>query len=86
MELWVWITRYSVADTQGYIEYIIKKHEILTTIPPIHVCINRIKNRLVFKRKDGYNVELQTPEIMTLFDGTKKLTDKTKERRKSIKS
>ena len=26
---------YSVSDIQDYIEYIIKKHETLTTIPPI---------------------------------------------------
>ena len=36
---------YSVSDIQEYIEYIIKKHEILTTIPPIHVYINIINNR-----------------------------------------
>ena len=27
----------SVSDIQNYIEYIIEKYEILTTIPPIHV-------------------------------------------------
>ena len=43
---------YSVSDIQDYIEYIIKKHETLATIPPIHVYINRINNRLVFKIKD----------------------------------
>ena len=40
---------YSVSDIQDYIEYLIKKHETWTTIPPIHVYINRINNRLVFK-------------------------------------
>ena len=40
---------YYFSDIQDYIEYIIKKHETLTTIPPIHVYINRINNRLVFK-------------------------------------
>ena len=35
----------------GYIEYIIKKHETLTTIPLIHIYTNRINNRLVFKKK-----------------------------------
>ena len=39
---------YSVSDIQDYIEYTIKKNETLTTIPPIHVYINRIKNRLMF--------------------------------------
>ena len=69
---------YSVSDIQDYIEFIIKKHETLTTIPPIHVYINRINNRLVFKIKDGYKLELQTPETMKLFGSTKKLIDKTK--------
>ena len=39
----------------------IKRHETLPTIPPIHIYINRINNRLMFKIKDGYNLELQTP-------------------------
>ena len=37
---------YSVSDIQDYIEFIIRKHETLTTISPIHVYINRINNRL----------------------------------------
>ena len=36
---------YSVSDIQDYVEFIIKKHETLTTILPIHVYINRINNR-----------------------------------------
>ena len=28
---------YSVSDIQDYIEFILKKHETLTTIPPVHV-------------------------------------------------
>ena len=40
--------------------------------------ISRINNRLVFKIKGGYKLELQTPETMTLFGSTKKLIDKTK--------
>ena len=67
-----------MSDIQDYIKYIIKKHQILAKIPPIHVYINRIYNRLVFKIKDGYRLELQAPETMKLFGSTKKLTDKTK--------
>ena len=55
-----------------------KKHETLTANPPIHVYINRINNRLIFKIKDGYKLELQSPEMMNLFDSTKKLIDKIK--------
>ena len=49
---------YSVSDIQDYVEYIIKKHETLRTIPPIHVYINRIDNRLAFEIKDKYKLEL----------------------------
>ena len=66
-----------MSHIQDYIEYIIKKHEALTAIPPIHVYINRIINRLVFKIKDGYKLESQTLETIKLFGPTKKLTDKT---------
>ena len=43
----------------------------------IHVYINRINNRLVFKIKDGYELEVKTPETMKLFGSIKKLIDKT---------
>ena len=81
MEWRIWITKWFLfcSDIQDYIEYINKKHETLTTIPPIHVYINRINNRLVFKIKDGYKVELQTPETIKLFGSTKnKRIDKIK--------
>ena len=64
-------------DIQDYIEYI-KKHEILPTNLPIHIYIYGNNNRLVFKIKDGYKLELQTPETMKLFGSTKKLINKTK--------
>ena len=66
---------YSVSDIEDWIRFIIKKHGTLTTSPPIHVYINRINNRLAFKIKDGYNLELQT---LKLFGSTKKLIDKKK--------
>ena len=68
-----------MTDIQDYIEYIIKKQETSTTIPPIHVYINRIDNRLVYKIKDGYKLELQAPETMKLFSITQELIDKTEE-------
>ena len=45
---------------------------------PIHIYNNRINNRLMFKIKHGYKLELQTPETMKLFGSTKKLIDKKK--------
>ena len=43
---------YSISDIQDFIEFIIKKHETLTAIPPIYVSIDWNNNRLVFKIKD----------------------------------
>ena len=60
-----------MSDIQDYIKHIIKKHETLSAIPPINVYINRMNNRLVFKIKDEYKLELQTPEAIKLFGGTK---------------
>ena len=48
----------------------------MPTNPPIHIFINRINNKFMFK--DGYKLELQTPESMKLFGSSKKLIDKTK--------
>ena len=67
---------------QDYIKYIIQKHEPLTTIPLIHIYINRINNRLLFKIKNGCKLELQTPGAMKSFGSTKKLIDKTVNRKK----
>ena len=36
---------YSLSDIQDYIEFIIKKHKTVTTIPPFYVYNNRINNR-----------------------------------------
>ena len=67
-----------MSDIQDYIEYFITKYETLTTIPLIHVYINRINNKLVFKIKDGHKLKLKTSEAMELFGSTKKLIDKTR--------
>ena len=62
---------YSVSDIQDYVEHIIERHETLTTIPSIHVYINRINKILVFKIKYGHKVKLQMLETMTLFGAQK---------------
>ena len=63
---------YSVSDIQDYFEFIIKKHETLTENPPILNYPNKIKNRIVFKIKTGYKLELLTPETVRLLGSTKK--------------
>ena len=63
---------------QDYFEFIIKKHETLTENPSIQIYPNKIKNRIVFKIKTGYKLELLTPETMKLLGSTKKVVDKDK--------
>ena len=64
---------YSIEDIQDYFEFIIKKHETLTENPPIQIYPNKIKNRIVFKIKTGYKLELLTAETMKLLGSTKKM-------------
>ena len=67
---------YSMSDIQDHIKYIITKPETLTTVPSIHVYITIINNRLVFEKRDGYNLELQTPETMKFIWQQKQLQKK----------
>ena len=69
---------YSIADIQDYFEFIIKKHEALTENPSIQIYPNKIINRMVFKIKTGYKLELLSPETMKLLGSTKKVVDKDK--------
>ena len=69
---------YSIDDNQDYFEFIIKKHENLTEDPPVGIYQNKIKNRIVFKKKTSYNLELLTPERMRLLGSTKKDVDADK--------
>ena len=63
---------YSIDDIQDYFEFIIKKHETLTEDPPIEIYPSKMKNRIVFKMKTGYKLELLTSEIMRSLKSTKK--------------
>ena len=70
---------YSIANIQDYFEFIITKHETLSGNPPVQIYPNKIKNRIVFKIKTDYNLELLTPETMRLLESTKKDVDKDKD-------
>ena len=69
---------HSISDIQDYFEFIIKKRETLTENPPIQIYPNKIKNRIIFKVKTGYKLELLSPETMKLLGSTKKDVDKDK--------
>ena len=69
---------YTIDDIQDYFEFIVKKHETLTDNPPIKIYSNKIKNKIVFKIKTGYKLELLTPETMKLLGSTTNVVDNDK--------
>ena len=70
---------YSISDIQNYFKYIIKKHETILNTSPILVYINKIKNRIVFKIKSGYKLELLSKETMTLLGSSSNTIDSDKD-------
>ena len=67
---------YSLSDIQDYFKYILKKHGENTNKPSVQIHVNKIENRITFKIKDGYSLELLTPETMKLLGSTKnKITE-----------
>ena len=49
---------YSISDIQNYLEYILKKHRENVDNPSIRIYANKIENRITFKIKTGYYLEL----------------------------
>ena len=69
---------YNISEIQNYIEYIIKKHEIIRENAPIVIYANTINNRIVFKIKTGYKLELLSKETVKLLGNTKDIIDADK--------
>ena len=61
---------YSVLDIQDYFDYILKKHGENTDKPSVQIYVNKTENRVTFKTKSGYSLELLTPETMKLLGST----------------
>ena len=69
---------YSVLNIQDYSEYILKKHGENIDKPSVKIYVNKIKNRITFKIKNGYSLELLTPETMKLLGSTENRITKDK--------
>ena len=83
---------YSISDIQDYFEYILKKHgedidsdsdsdsdtDTDTNKPSVQIYVNKIENRVTFKIKNGYTLELLTPETMKLLGSTENKITKDK--------
>ena len=69
---------YSVSDIQDCLKCILKKHGEKTGNSSIIIFVNKIENRIAFRIKAGYYLELLMSEIMKLCGSTKSMTIKDK--------
>ena len=69
---------YSIAALQNYFEYIIKKHETIAEVSPVLIYVNETNNRIVFKIKSGYKLELLSKETMKLLGSSVDIIDSEK--------
>ena len=69
---------YNISEIKYYIDYTIKKHETIGENAPILIYANTINNRIVFKIKTGYKLELLSKETMKLLGSTKDIIDSDK--------
>ena len=58
---------YSISDIEDYVEYIFKKHNENVDNLSIRIFVNIIENKITFKIKNGYYLELLTRETMKLL-------------------
>ena len=64
---------YSISDIQDYFEYNLEKYgeKINDNNPSIKMYVNKTENRITFKIKTGYYLELLTPKTLELLGSTK---------------
>ena len=67
---------YSVSDIQDYFQYFLKVHERVADKPSIMIYVNKTENRITFKIKTGYYLELLTSETKKLPESTKSMITK----------
>ena len=67
-----------MSDIQDYFEYILEKYGEDIVKSSVQIYVNKIENRITFKIKNGYSLELLTPETMKLLGSTKNKITKDK--------
>ena len=67
-----------MSDIQDYFEYIKKKHGDDIDKPSIQIYVNKIENRITFKIKNGYSLELLASKTMKLLGSTENKITKDK--------
>ena len=69
---------YSISNIQDYFQYILKKHSENVDKSSNKIYVNKIENSVTFKIKNGYYVELLTPETIKLLGSTESKITKNK--------
>ena len=69
---------YSISDIQDYFEYILKKHSESVDNSSVTIYLNKIENRVTFKIKNRYYLELLTPETIKLLGSIESKVTKDK--------
>ena len=69
---------YNIPAIQNYFEYVIETREAIGNTAPILNYANNITNRVVFKIKTGYKLELLSKEILKLLASTSNTVDSDK--------
>ena len=73
---------YLISDVQNYFEYILKNHgekiDKDKNKPSVKIYINKVENRITFKMKNGYTLEILTKETMKLLGNTENKITKDK--------
>ena len=69
---------YSISDIQDYFGRILKKHGEDIDKPLVQIYVNKIENRVTFKIKNGYSLELLTSETMKLLGSAENKITKDK--------
>ena len=62
----------------SYFEYILKEHGENVDKPSVQIYVNKIDNVITFKTRNGYALEILTPDTMTLLGSTENKITKDK--------
>ena len=71
-------TSYSVENIQDYLDYFLKQHRENIDKPSGQMYVTKLENRVTFKIKDGYSLEILIPETMKLLGSTENKITKRK--------
>ena len=71
---------YNISEIQDYFEYIIKKHKAIGENAPKLIYANTINNRIVFKIKSEYKLELLSKKNKEIIRSTSNIIDADKNR------